>query len=645
MTVSYNNVDMQRYFSKRLLYVCAISVVFAGIAFLMLPQVFAGARNVHTYSDLISTSNPGGDANHTFTFELKEAIAAGGYLDFDFPSGFELPATTTFGVRNVELYVDGIPRTATGTPSATNDGVVITTGDGGSVRYTLNSSTGIPADSDIEFRIGNHTSNTIQPSLQYSTSTGTTTVPGDPVPITNTTTLGNHEIVMTAGGTAETVYADFVIVIIPTVSIAGVDTTEEIPPYRFNGSPEGEIGGTTLYVELSLETDEFAWCRFGQTPGVAFTSMTSEFDDTGLIVHTHLVAVVKNALNTYYIRCIDDEGNYNTDDFEIAFYAPDDPAGTANTEGGTEGDGTGAGDSGTGDGAGSGGTTGEQDGGADTVGGSSGGGGSGGGSGGSSGPDDEGDVGGGLETSDGPYPSGDATVIINGYAFPGSTVYALVDGTIAESSRASSDGKYSITLEEISRGVYTFGVYAIDDDDTKSSTFSTSFTVTGGKTSSLSNINIMPSILVEPDPVDVGATLTISGYSIPDAAITIENQRDGTSASLKTFTTTSDGDGAWSIEVDTNGFSAGTYKVRAKAEGESVETDYSDFTYYGVGQDANRPLNADLNRDGSVNLTDFSILLFWWGSDGGTSDPPADINQDGSVSLTDFSILLFQWTG
>jgi len=38
-------------------------------------------------------------------------------------------------------------------------------------------------------------------------------------------------------------------------------------------------------------------------------------------------------------------------------------------------------------------------------------------------------------------------------------------------------------------------------------------------------------------------------------------------------------------------------------------------------------------------------MLFWWQTNGGDSDPSADINQDGTVSLTDFSILLFNWTG
>ena len=48
---------------------------------------------------------------------------------------------------------------------------------------------------------------------------------------------------------------------------------------------------------------------------------------------------------------------------------------------------------------------------------------------------------------------------------------------------------------------------------------------------------------------------------------------------------------------------------------------------------------GDLNSDGWVDLTDFSILLFYWN----TSNPIADLNDDGIVNLTDFSIMLFHW--
>jgi hypothetical protein len=311
----------------------------------------------------------------------------------------------------------------------------------------------------------------------------------------------------------------------------------------------------------------------------------------------------------------------------------------------TDGDGTGTGDEGTGDGSGSGGTTGEADGEEPFEGDSEGTGGSGGGGGGGSGGSSGSSSGGGFEDDDAPFESGDGRVIINGFAFPNSEVTVLVDGQRVDTTNADGDGDYSITIDEIARGVYTFGVYASGPDDVDSSTFSTSFTVTGARTSVLSNINIAPSILVAPDPVDPGETLTVSGYALPNATVEIENGRNNAGISSEQ-TVTSDSNGRWSTTFDTNNFRVDTYRVRARATGAGgTQTNWSEYTFYGVGQEAESPLNADLNRDGDVNLIDFSILLFWWNTDGGNSNPPADINRDGNVSLTDFSILLFQWTG
>ncbi len=50
---------------------------------------------------------------------------------------------------------------------------------------------------------------------------------------------------------------------------------------------------------------------------------------------------------------------------------------------------------------------------------------------------------------------------------------------------------------------------------------------------------------------------------------------------------------------------------------------------------------ADINCDGRVDLVDFSILMFNWGT---PKNPAADLNQDGSVDLVDFSIMMYWWT-
>jgi hypothetical protein len=54
--------------------------------------------------------------------------------------------------------------------------------------------------------------------------------------------------------------------------------------------------------------------------------------------------------------------------------------------------------------------------------------------------------------------------------------------------------------------------------------------------------------------------------------------------------------------------------------------------------------HGDINKDGKINIVDFSILMYFWGQTN-PSNPCADLNKDGIVNLTDFSIMLYWWTG
>jgi hypothetical protein len=628
-------------------FLVAISLLMAG--YFLLPTDSTEARNILEYKDLISDSGPLKPANHTLSFKIDTDVSPGAYIDISLPPDFELLSTgATFSEeRNVELSVNGTTRDSGSILTSLVDMVEITSGNPGSIRYTLNTSTGIISGSRLEFKIGNHTSESLPFSESFSTTTGaTTTIQADIKPIINAPTEGTKRVMVEVHDGGLVADAGFLIALVNRVGVGPIDTTEEIPPFRFNGAPSSTITGVTLNVELYLETDELAICRYDIVPGTDYYSMTRTFTGTGLIYHTQVVPVTPDSLQSFYIRCIDDEANFNIDDYLIEFYVSATPTGSSTTEGDVDGDGTGTGSTGSGDGGGAGGTTGSGGGNAPTTGGSSGSGGSGGGGGGGSGSANDSTAGGGFESTDGPFRSGDARVVITGFAFPGSTVSALVDGKVVTDVRAGGDGSYSITVDKIARGVYTFGVFAVDSARVRSSTFSTSFTVTGARTSALSNINLAPTIRVTPDPVDPGVTLNVSGFAIPNSTITIENEKDKSAPSRQTFTATADGNGAWSTTIPTNNFSVGTYKIRAKSEQTGgLSTNFSNYTLYGVGQAAAKPLNADLNRDGKINLIDFSILLFWWGTNGGDSDPSADINGDTRVNLTDFSILLFNWTG
>ncbi|MFM2339465.1 MAG: hypothetical protein RLZZ360_101 [Candidatus Parcubacteria bacterium] len=628
--------------------VIALTLWLGFIGFLFVSPQFSFARNVKEYKDTISQSAPTRAANHTLSFRLVDTgIPPEGYLEITPPTDFTVAGSAQFSeLRNVELRVNGVRREVGSVVSASDDKVDIVPGTPGLIRYRLNQTTGIAAGSLLELKIGNHTTLAQTGGTSFSTTTGTTTTPADIPGITNGSTVGTHEVAMRIfdNTASEIGNAGFLIALVDQVGVAPVDTTEAIPPFRFNGQPTSTVGGTTLNVEISLETDEFAFCRFARSPGADYNTMSAVFSNSGLLFHSQVVAVTPNSQQDFYVRCRDDEGNTNPDDYLISFFVSNQPTGSSTENGNGSGSGTGTGNGGTGSGSGSGNSGGPATGGGSTSGSS--GGGSGGGGGGGSGGASGGGGGGGFESAPGPYRSGDGQVVITGYASPRAKITVLVDGKAAVTANATNDGSYTATVDKIARGAYTFGIYATDQAGTKSSTFSTSFTVAGARESALSNINIPPSILVSPNPVNPGQALTISGYTFPNAQVTIENEKDKNTASRKSYTVTANSSGAWSTPVDTSGFSNGTYKVRARAVDGTLTSNFSQYTLYGVGGPSQAAgNNSDLNRDGKVNLTDFSILLFWWSTDGGDSNPPADISQDGKVNLTDFSILLFNWTG
>ncbi|HEU4677591.1 MAG TPA: hypothetical protein VFS75_02655, partial [Candidatus Paceibacterota bacterium] len=253
--------------NARLVFALACTAVALGVLFAVVE-----ASSIHTYRDTLSDSAPGEDATHTIEFTTASAIPPGGFVRFTPEDGaFTIPATD-FDVDNVELYVDSSLRTATDTaPTATDDAVTIVTGTSGHIEVTLNSTSGIDAGSEVRLVIGNETTNS------------TTTDLG----IENPAATGTYEYrIETGDNLGSSNEAQGLVAIIDNVGVGPVNTTETIPPVRFNGAPSGTIAGTVTAVEVSLETDEFAECRYSFTPDTPFLSMTDGFDDTFTIVHS-----------------------------------------------------------------------------------------------------------------------------------------------------------------------------------------------------------------------------------------------------------------------------------------------------------------------------------------------------------------------
>lgn len=242
---------------------------------------------------------------------------------------------------------------------------------------------------------------------------------------------------------------------------------------------------------------------------------------------------------------------------------------------------------------------------------------------------------------------GDTSVTVSGKAFPNVTVNILEDGDTIGTVRTNASGDFQFSTDA-EPGATTYGFWANDQNGTRSTTFNTTFDVTQGAVTTVTGIYLAPTLRLSATSIPGTGSLTVSGQTVPNVRVHIHI--DSTKI---VETVLADGTGRWTYTFQGSRFGRGSHTAKVKFEiVEGVggttkrESSFSSLQSFGVDSDAPAVAgSSDLNRDGKVNLIDFSILIFWWNTNGGTSDPPADINQNDRVSLEDFSILLFNWTG
>jgi cysteine-rich repeat protein len=240
-------------------------------------------------------------------------------------------------------------------------------------------------------------------------------------------------------------------------------------------------------------------------------------------------------------------------------------------------------------------------------------------------------------------PLGNTEVTLQGKGYPNTTINVLQDGDSIGTVRTNSQGEFLFNTDT-DPGTVSFSIWANDPTGLRSSTFTTTFDATQGAVTTVSGILLPPTIKLSATQANPGDDVTIQGYAAPNSSVEIQ-----VGSNTKTLTTTAAANGSWNTLFETQGLSAASYNLKARyIDGTGAlkrESTYGSVVQLALGVDGQPTSNADLNRDGKVNLTDFSILVFWWGTPGGNSNPPADINLNGRVSLEDFSILLFNWTG
>ncbi|MCA9391726.1 dockerin type I repeat-containing protein [candidate division WWE3 bacterium] len=277
----------------------------------------------------------------------------------------------------------------------------------------------------------------------------------------------------------------------------------------------------------------------------------------------------------------------------------------------------------------------------------------------------------------------DTIVEFEGYTFPYAFITFLDGISTVGTALADQNGYFDKLIYSVSSGSHTFGIYAEDDDSIQTSTTHFNVNVTAQTTTTISNVLLPSTIRLNTTSITQGQSITIYGLSKPGSDIAVYVVTKG-----QITTKTASSSGNWSHTYSPN-YSPGTYEVYTiTSVGGGGSSEESTHLYFTIGAaptptptpvptntptptpttpppnptlvPTNTPTptptivtptatptpsrncrRSDLNCDGKVNLVDFSILLYHWG----TNHKTGDINNDGQVNLTDFSIMLFDWTG
>lgn len=553
----------------------AVTIVlfFFGKTFLSAPTEAAGLSSV---SDLIVSSIPATSTNHTITFSISSTIPASGKVIITPESGFfTIPGA--FDVTDVDFatsssvagpYVD---RSLAATPSAGNDGVSVITGTAGSITITLNSTQGVSVGAFIQIELG----------MNATFGTG-----GD-ARLINPSSTASYKIYIETRNASDVLLnrGQARIAIVAPVVATAIRELDVNPPVRSNASPSGNVPANITAVELSLNTNEAATCRYATTASTSYDAMTTTFSNTGATLHMTNAFGLSQGTQNFYVRCKDQLNNKNPDDFAITFTIPA-PAPP---------------------------------------------------------PAPPAAAGFGIFPAFPPAPE----VIFLGTAYSNSKVSILKDGVFMRDVRADPRGLFSMNVS-VAQGTFTFGVVGEDSAGRKSLVFNSTLSIIAGTKSTVSNIFLSPTVALEKAAVNPGEPLVIFGESAPSSTVeawvypqSITNVNESTA--VKTFASADATNGKYILSIDTSDFSVNTYALKVRTSLNSLTSNFGSLVYFGVGQEPSLDfgVRSDINGDNKINLVDFSILLFHWGSGNVT----ADINFDGIVNLTDFSIMLFRWTG
>lgn len=230
-------------------------------------------------------------------------------------------------------------------------------------------------------------------------------------------------------------------------------------------------------------------------------------------------------------------------------------------------------------------------------------------------------------------------VRFSGFSYPNSNIFIKKGYSKDLIYKTDVNGKFSIVIPETNWTFYT--LFAVDSFGTRSTILNLPTVFYSGYLTEISGIRFPPTVRVDKTSVKKGDFVTISGsglYNFP-IEIIVKGKEE------VSFFPYSNKEGLYSITVPFN-LIKGEYSIKARYlednnSSKLYKITVGDTTIFSKESTINIP--GDCNFDQRIDLTDFSIMAFFFGK----KNPSicVDLNRDGIINLVDFSIIAFYWNG
>jgi hypothetical protein len=237
-----------------------------------------------------------------------------------------------------------------------------------------------------------------------------------------------------------------------------------------------------------------------------------------------------------------------------------------------------------------------------------------------------------------------ARLIIDGDTAPSSFITFTEAGSVIGTDVSGLNGEFRHIFSGLQPGNHQMLFYGSDPNRLTTTPIIINIYLPAFQETSITNQILSPTLKLYKTGFFVGEPIIATGSALPNGNITLF-----TEAPLRTYSTMANENGDWTYTItNTDQYVLGDYHIHALAQNgigttslNSPSVGFSLLPSEGgvIGSSCGDISQGDLNCDTLVDLTDFSILMYYWG----TNNATADINEDLIVNLTDFSMMMYWW--